>query len=119
MDINKAQTQKHTRRTIFTEVQSHHKGALLVEVPTKGWVFLNLVPRCLPHRSRRSLTQVLTKSGWYKSFLGSSTTFGDSQCKVTIRLGTTHAKNNEFANKNDHTNSRETERSKNENQSRV
>jgi hypothetical protein len=60
---------------IFTQIWSHHQGALLlVEVPTKGRVFLNPVPRCRPYRSRRSFTQFATKSRWYKSFLGSSTT---------------------------------------------
>jgi hypothetical protein len=58
----------------FSEVRSHHQGSLLlIEVPTKGRVFLNPVPHCRPHRSRRSLTQMPTKSQWYKSFLGSST----------------------------------------------
>jgi hypothetical protein len=40
----------------------------------KGPSFRNPVPRCQPHRSRRSLIQVPTKSRWYKLFLGSSTT---------------------------------------------
>jgi hypothetical protein len=71
----KTHPQKHTRHMIFNEIRSHHQGALLlVDVPTKGRVFLNPVPRCRPYRSRRSITQFATKSRWYKSFLGSSTT---------------------------------------------
>jgi hypothetical protein len=64
MNRDESQTQKHIRHIIFTKVWSHHKGApLLNEVPTKGQVFLNRVLLCRPHRSRQSLTQVLTKSG--------------------------------------------------------
>ena len=93
---------KHIRHTIFTEVRSHHQGALLlVEVPTKGWVFLNPVPRCRPHRSRRSLTQFAHKEPVIQNVLGVVHNFGDSQGKITSTQGTTRSKNKEIASKND------------------
>jgi hypothetical protein len=64
MNRDKPQTQKHMRHMIFTEVRSHHKGALLlVEVPTKGSVFLNPVPPCQPQRSRQSLLKCSQRAG--------------------------------------------------------
>ena len=64
MERDKSQPQKHTSTQFFIEVQSHHKGALLlVEVPTKGSVFLNPVPPCQPQRSRQSLLKCSQRAG--------------------------------------------------------
>jgi hypothetical protein len=92
------------RHTIFNEIRSHHQGALLIEVPIKGRVFLNLVPRCRPHRSRRSLTQCAHKEPMIQIVLGVIHNFGDSQGKITSTQGKTCSKNKEFKSKNDCTN---------------
>jgi hypothetical protein len=87
---------------IFTKVWSHHQGALLlVEVPTKGQVFLNPFPQCRPHRSRRSLTQFAHKELVIQNVLGVIHRFGDSQSKITSAQGTTRSKNKYIASKND------------------
>jgi hypothetical protein len=83
---------------IFTEVRSHHQGALLlVEVSTKGQVFLNPVPRCRPHRSRRPLTQFAHKELMIQNVVGFIHKFGDSQGKITSAQGTTCSKNKAIA----------------------
>jgi hypothetical protein len=90
------------RHMIFTEVRSHHQGALLlVEVHTKGGVFLNPNPCCRSHRSRRSLTQFAHKESVIQIVLGVIHNIGDSQGKITSTQETTHSKNKEFASKND------------------
>jgi hypothetical protein len=67
------------RHNIFTKVQSHHQGALLlVEVPTKGQIFLNPIPRCRPHMSRRSLPQFAHKDSMIQNVLGTVHNFRDS-----------------------------------------
>jgi hypothetical protein len=99
---DKSHPQKYTRHTIFTEVRSDHQGALLlVEVPTKGRVFLNPVPCCRPHKSRQSLTQFAHKELVIQNVFGVIYKFGDSQGKITSAQGTTRSKNNEIASKND------------------
>jgi hypothetical protein len=86
----------------FTEVRSHHQGALLlVEVPTMGRVFFNPVPHCQPHRSRQSLTEFAHKEPVIQNVLGVVHKFGDSQGKITSAQGTTRSKSKEIASKND------------------
>jgi hypothetical protein len=98
---------------IFTEVRSHHQGALLrVEVPTKGRVFLNPIPHCRTHRSRRPLTQFAHKELVIQNILGVTHNFRDSQDKITSTQGTTHSKIKEIASKNN-LHQLERERSKN------
>jgi hypothetical protein len=93
---------KAQRHTTFIEVWSHHQGALLlVEVPIKDQVFLNPVPRCRPHRSRRSLNQFARKEPVIQNVLGVVHKFGDYQGKITNAQGTTHSKYKEIASKND------------------
>jgi hypothetical protein len=102
-DERQNHTHKSTQRhIIFIDVLSHHQGVLLlVEVPTKGRVFLNPIPRCRSHRSRRSLTQFAHKEPAIHNVLGIIHKFGDSKGKITSTQGTTRSKSKEIASKND------------------